>query len=100
MTQDGQQKIKVVESLSLKHTIIIAVACLVVGSLTAWIAVLNRRVDNHLKHINKDIKILKKDVTSLKDDMKGIHDGITKLGEDINKHFDNIYKRLPAPPEE
>lgn len=99
MTQDEQQKIKIVEGISIRHTIIIAVACLVVGGLAVWVAQLNRRVNNHLEHINKDIKVLKEDVTFLKDDMKGIQGGITKLGKDIKEYFSDIHKRLPALPE-
>lgn len=97
--EDKQKKVKTVENLSLKHTIIIAVVCIVVGFLATWVALLNSRVNNHIKHINQDIEVLKKDVISLKGDMKSIDDGIKKLGEDINEHFGNIYKRLPAPPE-
>ena len=97
MCDDGQQKINVVEHLSLKHTIIIAAMCLFVGFLTTWVALLNRRVNNHIDHLSKDIELLQNDIASLKDNMKAIDNGITKLGEDINEHFGNIYDRLPEP---
>ena len=99
MARDRQQKTNTVTSLSLKHTLIIAAVCLVVGFLTVWVAWLNNRVNNHIEHISQDIKVLREDVASLKGDMKGIQGSITKLGKNINKRFDNIDERLPAPPE-